>query len=186
MAFNVGFEKNAGKVPRLPGTAFQDAVRGVGKAVAAPIKTMTESGRTVRKTIGQTAKSFSKGFEEGKKVPRFSPTGAPKPDRGTALSTAQLKNRNKQYRSEVRARKRGEDITPKPVSEGEKTQIVKNAPKAIKERAKQIKRGPSFAVRHPLLTAGGGFLAGKAVFGGSEKKPEGPQIIYPNTSGSPY
>lgn len=40
---------------------------------------------------------------------------------------------------------------------------------------------PSWAMRHPLLTAGGGALAGKYLLGGEQKQEAPPQVIYPQT-----
>ncbi len=50
-----------------------------------------------------------------------------------------------------------------------------------KQQAIQAKNKPSFAQKHPYLTAGGAFLAGSyAMGGGKEEQPAQPQITYGN------
>lgn len=50
------------------------------------------------------------------------------------------------------------------------------------ERARQrgnLVKGPSFAHRHPIATAGGAFLAGRYALGGGKQEEKQPQVSYP-------
>jgi hypothetical protein len=176
--FIAAFEKEAG--PTLRGFT------GLGHAFGRPIGAVLERGGGIRKAVAKGTRDFGKGFVHGLTPNRPGAWNGSKdlPAKGTLTRMnpgAKLTAR----RSEKELKRLAEKG---PVSDAAKDQLHRNVStqteRQLHERAGKIeaarakaKRGPSFAERHPFITAGGTLLAAKHLL--SEKKEESPQPMIP-------
>lgn len=151
--FIQSFEKTAAGIPEMVGKTI-----GTGKRVGRELRT---GFRNWRKDVAQrTTTSMRAASQPGRKSP------------GEALATKRI---SQQATS-----------TNKPVQLGETKAITQKAKQDVKDRAgrmadSRVKNKPSFAQKHPYLTAGGAFLAGRyALSGGQDgSQAQQPQISYP-------
>jgi hypothetical protein len=156
MAFADGFKKEA---------AMREVGRAAGKVLSAPFKAVGVAAHHGAKAVGRGAKGFAEGVSAGFPVKRLSPSGKVKPERGVGLGGA---------RTEQAARKGELKLTP----ETERQLAKGKAKEDIKERHERIKRGPSFARRHPIPTALAAYGGYKLLTSPSEETRQ-PQVIYP-------
>lgn len=211
MAFTESFEKTAGlptvgrdlairagKGVMRAGGYVKGWVKREVPATLQKIKNVATSGSKEMATGAQKAKAAVPPIGA---TPRLSPSGQPKPERFSAAKSVLEGKAKTQRQAELVQQHGGENASKKltrqavgnstyndPLLSGEKEQIRKKAPGIVKERAKNIKRitkgqaaGPSFAHRHPLMTAGAGLAAGKYMLGGGDKQQESaPQLMQPS------
>jgi len=184
MLFIDGFEKTAISVKSTAKLIRKvPAAEAVAERAVKPIGMARRSGEYIRKSLRESAESIQRGAEKGirqkKKVP------------GETFAEIQVrklhKKEEKRLRDVAKAKKKGEKPPEgRPLLSGDIEDVRKGSKKKVmeryqlgKEKAKQRARGPSFAMRHPLITAGGGLLAGKAIFGEKAPPTPGPHVSYP-------
>ena len=171
--FTDGFKKTASAPkPSLVGEAAHLVGRGAG--------VVARFAGKETKAVGKTLKESGKGFKQGFRG--VSPSGHAKPERGSALAKVQARKISKG--KELKHGPSSEKV--KPFSpQTRKSMLTRGAKEKMEKRKEGIRsaaRGPSWAMRHPLLTAGAGVVAGKAIFGEKKENPE-PKILYPQ---APY
>lgn len=156
--FSEGFEKTAAKVPFRASAAerfAERAARIVGKA--------KEKARELGTTLKRSRQAIRRGVEKGTRLKQRAA--------GEQFAEKHIAKLRKARRREGKA-----------LLSGEAEQIRRGAGEKVKQRLKGIKdrpKGPSWAMRHPFLTAGGGLLAGKMIFGQKEPSAPPPTVVYP-------
>jgi hypothetical protein len=178
--FKSGFEKTGGVVSKAISAvkkAPEMAGRGIGHAFNVA-KTPLTLGRKVIKGQTATGKALNKGFADtfGR---RHSPSGKEKPRHGATLAKYQrrveMKNVHRKEPQTLRHAAKG--LQGKEFSKDTKQSLMKaHASQAIKDRKEKAK--PSFAKKHPYITAGAGYLAARQIYK-EDTKQEEPRIVYP-------
>jgi phage FluMu protein gp41 len=138
--------------------------RGLGSAVGSTARATKAVPKAIARAAATRKREFLKGFSATSMDPR----------KGTTLTSKQVSKLN------------AKGLPPS----AEQIQQMSEASRAgIRERAKSLhaaklkrlesEKGPSWAMRHPLVTAGAGALGYKAMFGQESAPEQRPQIIYP-------
>jgi hypothetical protein len=165
--FIEGFAKTAGP------TFGTMAARTVGRMVTAPSKLW----RAAKRVGSENWRALKGGVEEGARTGK-------KPERGSTLLKAQERKitsnlRRKNPREFKHPIDRNVLSTGSKLRPTERAAAIKADKESIKQRQKGVRnanKGPSFAGRHPLLTAGAGAAAYKAMTG--EKKESPDPVVY--------
>lgn len=198
MAFTDGFTKTAGVgstakaalkgLVNLPVRAATGLAYGAGKLTRWGIHGGSEVGDWAVRSGKEVGRGAVKGYGQ---TGRMSISGRIRPERGETLQKAQERKLQKNIRGsklknyEAKEFKHAPEMNDKELNRalmtGEKEQLRESNLDRIKNRKGKIweaSKGPSWAVRHPFITAGAGLLAGKAIFGDKKEEPQ-PQVIYP-------
>jgi len=155
--FTAGFEKTALSVPS-PGAAI-GALKGTARSATKAVK-------------GAVEKFKGREYEKGVQAFRKATTGKAR-ETGTSLYGARA--RKLQAKGKAPSFEEAEQMARK-----SKADVYKR--KATMAESKKA-REPSFARKHPFLTAGGLYLAGRAAFGGGDEDKQTspqPQVYQPN------
>lgn len=176
--FKQGFSKTAA-APSMLQRGAETVGRGVGHALNAAKSPLT-LGKKVIKGQTTTGKALNKGFSDtfGQ---RHAPSGKEKPARGNTLAKYQrrveMKNEKRKEPQALRHAPKG--MQGKEFSKGTKQDIYRgHASQAVKDRQEKAK--PSFAKKHPYITAGAGFLAARSMYK-DDNKSEEPRVVYPQS-----
>ena len=180
MSFLNGFEKEAGSLPGMGGKI-------TGRIIGEPIAGLKRLGIGSGKFMKEFSSGVKKGVKESITPPKANISGvirtAPE---GSALGGHRLNKMKAAETAAIKARSEGHPVDIKPVMTGDKEKAYSDASKNVLERHQRMKdfkkkqgAGPSFASRHPYITAGGSFLAAKTIFEPKKEEDSRPAVLYP-------
>lgn len=152
--FTTGFSKTAAR-----GNPTSLAYN-VERLLNRPVGALKSRGMGIRKRLSQMHADLVAGGKAGREPTRFGPAGGVKKNPGAALTEKRFakatagkelgETEEHQMRAQLRQRTK-EDIEKRRGS--------------LSEQKEKTKRGPSFAMRHPFITAGGTLYGAKKVLG---------------------